>query len=126
MNQPVEAVERAQMEIHTYERVSRTTAADLIETIHRLRNGNTALLEALMDMVNQFFCRRNEDDFIYPGFVSAEEAAIAVLVEAGMAEEVNGMGYRLLWGNLEARKCSGLNTDRDPGEDNGVETEELK
>lgn len=81
------------------------------EQIARLRRDNTALLEALMDMVNQFFYHKNENDqsdedgeFILHAFMSAEEEAIAVLIDAGMAEEVKGKGYRLLWDKLEARK----------------------
>lgn len=81
------------------------------EQIARLRRGNTALLEALMGMVNQFFYHKNENDqsdedgeFIWHAFMSAEEEAIAVLIDAGMAEEVKGKGYRLLWDKLEARK----------------------
>jgi len=81
------------------------------EQIARLRRGNTDLLEALMDMVNQFFYHKNEHsqsdedgEFISHAFMSAEEGAIAVLIDAGMAEEVKGKGYRLLWDNLEARK----------------------
>ncbi|MBL8473818.1 MAG: hypothetical protein JNM98_18655 [Rhodocyclaceae bacterium] len=81
------------------------------EQIARLRRGNTALLEAMMDLVNQFFYHKNvhgqsdeDGEFISHGFMSAEEGAIAALIDAGMAEEVNGKGYRLLWDKLEARK----------------------
>lgn len=86
-------------------------AAPLEEQVEALRNGNTKLLEALMDMVNQFFYSKNEDGkddedgpILNHSFMSAEECAIGVLLEAGMAEEVPGMGYRLLWDKLEARK----------------------
>ena len=73
------------------------------DEIERLRNGNTMLLEALMDMVNQFFYT-HDGEFLSHSFMSAEEGAIAVLIHAGMAEEVEGKGYRLLWDKLEARK----------------------
>lgn len=83
----------------------------LDEQVNRLRAGNTALLEALMDMVNQFFYSKNrsgqddeDGDILSHSFMSAEEAAISVLIQAGMAEEVRGKGYRLLWDKLEARK----------------------
>lgn len=82
----------------------------LDEQVKRLRAGNTALLEALMDMVNQFFYSKNnsgqydeDGDILSHSFMSAEEGAISVLIQAGMAEEVGG-GYRLLWDKLEERK----------------------
>lgn len=73
------------------------------EEVERYRNGNTALIEALMDMVHQYF-RNSPDGIVNHSFISAEEGAIEVLVQAGMAEEVPGKGYRLLWDKLEARK----------------------
>lgn len=83
----------------------------LDEQVKQLRAGNTALLEALMDMVNQFFYSKNshgqydeDGDILSHSFMSAEEGAISVLIQAGMAEEVTGKGYRLLWDKLEARK----------------------
>jgi len=83
----------------------------LDEQVKRLRAGNTALLEALMDMVNQFFYSKNrsgqydeDGDILSHSFMSAEEGAIEVLIQAGMAEEVPGKGYRLLWDKLEARR----------------------
>lgn len=79
--------------------------------VDRLRAGNTKLLEALMDMVNQFFIGHGADgksdtdgEILTHSFMSAEEQAIAVLIEAGMAEEISRSSYRLLWGKLEARK----------------------
>lgn len=83
----------------------------LDEQVKRLRAGNTALLEALMYMVNQFFYSKNrsgqddeDGDILLHSFMSAEEGAISVLIQAGMAEEVSGKGYRLLWDKLEERK----------------------
>lgn len=73
----------------------------------KLRRGNTILLEALMDMVNQFFYEKDLGDWggtvLTHTFMSAEEHAIAALVEAGMASEVSS-GYVLLWDKLAARK----------------------
>lgn len=74
--------------------------------VERLRNGNTLLLVALMDMVSQFFSQRS-GEFLTHSYMSAEEGAIAVLIAAGMAEEVEGKGYRLLWDKLEARNEHG-------------------
>jgi hypothetical protein len=76
--------------------------------IQRYKRGNTALIEALMDMVNQFFASReiNGEEVLYHSFMSAEEEAISILLEAGFAERVfpDREGYRLLWDKLEARK----------------------
>jgi hypothetical protein len=74
------------------------------DTADKLYAGNTVLLTALMDMVNQFFYT-HDDEFLTHSFMSAEEHAIEVLIAAGMAEEVEveGKGYRLLWDKLEAR-----------------------
>jgi hypothetical protein len=72
-------------------------------TAVQYRNGNTALLEALMDMVHQHFAD-TPDGFLQHGFISSDENAIDVLLRAQMAEHVSGKGYRLLWEELEARK----------------------
>lgn len=77
--------------------------------IDRLRAGNTKLIEALMDMVNQFFRRPKTADpvggeWLCHRFTSAEEGAISILIEAEMAEEVEGKGYRLLWDKLDELK----------------------
>jgi len=66
--------------------------------------GNTALLEALMDMVFQHF-HENQEGFLNHQFISSDEAAIEVLLSAGMAEHVSGKGYRLLWDKLADRKA---------------------
>lgn len=69
-----------------------------------LYRGNTLLIEALMDMVGQRFYER---DGVYShSFMSSDEQAIEVLMQAGYAEEVEPgkNGYRLLWDKVEARK----------------------
>lgn len=71
--------------------------------VERYKAGNTALLEALMDMVLQHL-REGPDGIFNHSFLSSDEAAIEVLVQAGMVEVVPGSGYRLLWDALEARK----------------------
>lgn len=85
----------------------RADAEALEEENGRLRSGNTALIEALMDMVNQHFHRPRHDDPDVLGhmFMSANEGAIEVLLDAGMAKEVPG-GYWLLWGKLAERKAA--------------------
>jgi len=70
----------------------------------QLRRGNTKLLESLMSMVDQFFYEGKEG-VLYHAFMSAEEHAIEVLIDAKMAEECEG-GYRLLWDALEERKAA--------------------
>lgn len=71
-----------------------------------LRRGNTSLLSALMSMVNQFFYERDEGDpvgtVLTHSYMSAEEEAIEVLLDAGMAEEV-ARGYVLSWDKLAER-----------------------
>lgn len=66
--------------------------------------GNTALLGALMDMVWQFVAGDDREAVFSHTHMAAEEGAIAVLLQAGMAEEVTPGAYRLLWSALEARK----------------------
>lgn len=72
--------------------------------VESYRNGNTELLEALMDMVGQFFIGNDMDGPLRHSFMSAEEIAMAVLIAAGMAEEIGPNCCRLLWDKLEARK----------------------
>jgi hypothetical protein len=56
---------------------------------------------ALMDMVNQFF-HDGGDGVLFHSFMAAEEEAIAVLVQAELAEviEPGKNGYRLMWEKL--------------------------
>jgi len=78
---------------------------DKDEQIRLLKNGNTLLISALMDMVNQFFYTdiyTDKDGILTHSFMSAEEGAIEVLIDAGMAEEVD-KGYKLLWDKINAR-----------------------
>lgn len=75
----------------------------------KLKRGNTVLIEALMDMVNQFFIHPSIDSCSYDAtplrhsFMSAEEHAIDALIESGFAIETD-KGYVLLWDKLEERK----------------------
>lgn len=67
-----------------------------------------AMADALMDMVNQFF-REGPDGLRYHSFMSAEEAAIDVLVVVGLAVKRNN-GYELLWDRLNGWSCADLCT----------------
>jgi hypothetical protein len=69
------------------------------------RDGNTALIEALMGMASQFF-NEGEDESIMPNlFTSTEEGAIEALEDAGFAEEVEQGRYKLRWDKLAERKA---------------------
>jgi hypothetical protein len=78
-----------------------TQFTEELKQIVALRRGNTILLEALMDMVNQFFYT-GQDGTLRHSFMSCEEGAIATLIDAGFAKEVDG-GYLLLWDKLAER-----------------------
>jgi len=69
-----------------------------------LRNGNTLLISALMDMVGQFFYSKDDtaDGPLTHAFMSAEEQAIEVLMQAGFATEKEG-AYYLDWDKLNKR-----------------------
>lgn len=67
------------------------------------RAGNTALLEALMDMCNQH-CHQVNTDVLWHHFPSANEDALELLEEAGMATPTQGDGWILNWDALDARK----------------------
>lgn len=56
-------------------------------------------LEAVMFMVDQFF-PRHEDGVLYHRFMQAEERAISVLLQAGLAVKVE-KGYELKHIELE-------------------------
>lgn len=84
--------------------------AKLGEGVVKLTRGNTLLLDALMNMVNQFFYSKGQDGsydndgmILAHAHMSAEESAISVLLEAGMAIP-HPYGYVLLWDALAARK----------------------
>ena len=60
------------------------------------------LADALMDMVNQFFYHESDDyEVIKHSFMSAEELAIQVLLDHGLAVEVKPNRYKLNWENLK-------------------------
>jgi hypothetical protein len=89
-----------------------TVVVEQRQKIMALRHGNTKLIEALMAMVEQFFYSQNEQgqhdengEIFIHRFMSAEEMAIATLIEAGFAEEVEKgkNGYRLRNDLLEYR-----------------------
>lgn len=92
--------------------------------VAKLKCGNFKLIEALMAMVEQFFDasdengQYDEDGKIFSHrFMSAEERAIAVLVEAGMAEEIEPgkNGYRLredLLEQMRIERCPPINSEK--------------
>lgn len=85
--------------VRDVERISQSAdAVDAALVVDRYKNGNTALLEALMDMVHQH-CG-TVDDTLDHRFISANENAVELLEQAGMIVE----GNRLDWDALEARK----------------------
>ncbi|MHB8366764.1 MAG: hypothetical protein ACYDB0_07045 [Acidithiobacillus sp.] len=71
------------------------------DAIVALRRGNTELIEALMDMVAQFFYEGRDGLFRHSS-MSAEENAIKTLIAAGFAREISGE-YELLWDKLPER-----------------------
>jgi len=79
--------------------------ANLESDLLRLRSGNTALIDSLMDMVCQHCPSVGEKDGLlyYDAGLSSNESALLLLWSAGCAEEVKGH-YRLLWDKLEERK----------------------
>lgn len=71
------------------------------EKCMKLRRGNTALLEVVMDLVAQFgyFETGRVSGKLFHGGLSCFEDAFGLLEEAGMMA-----GGELLWRELEARK----------------------
>jgi hypothetical protein len=79
--------------------------ADLQKTIRALKVGNTYLLEALMNMAQQYLATEDEiDSTVHHQFISAGENALSLLQDAGMARTDDNVEYVLLWGKLEERK----------------------
>jgi len=76
--------------------------ADLKQQVQALRNGNTILISALMGMVGQFFYGEDMEGPLTHAFMSAEEQAIEVLMQAGFATEKEG-AYYLDWDKLNKR-----------------------
>ena len=109
-----ESVVKKLKEYDELEKECDESAARIVELNIRanaLKNGNTALLSALMDFVNQFFLSYNKDgtldedgEFLQHGHTSAEEYAVEVLTAAGMMEFVPGRGYKLLYDKLAERE----------------------
>lgn len=78
-------------------------AEEMARRLDRTQRGNTKLIEALMDMVNQHFTEGHSGGLTH-SFMSCDEGAIEVLIEAGFAEEVAMGNYVLFWDKLEERK----------------------
>ena len=74
----------------------------LEQQVQALRNGNTLLISALMGMVGQFFYGEDMEGPLTHAFMSAEEQAIEVLMQAGFATEKEG-AYYLDWDKLNKR-----------------------
>lgn len=71
------------------------------DRIERLFNGNTDLIDALMDMVNQHCsCEGGVETM----GLSANENALSVLEQAGFAKLIKGRVYRLNWKKLTERQ----------------------
>jgi hypothetical protein len=76
---------------------------------NELRRGNTILLDALADMVNQHFFHANGGpevgEFLTDNGLSANENAIAVLLDAGMARQIRDdrCWYVIDWDALKER-----------------------
>lgn len=66
--------------------------------------GNTALLEALMDMVYQHCIIDEQNETLSHDYLSANENAFAILAEAGMMRQTDNGACFLDWAALEARK----------------------
>jgi hypothetical protein len=74
---------------------------------------------ALMGMVSQHFHRPDASKVeICHSFMSADEDAIAALIELGLAEEVSSkpLRFRLLWGELEKQRSWSKNRNETPEE----------
>lgn len=72
----------------------------------KYRQNNVKLLEALMEMVAQFF-HTHEDVTLSHNNMTAEECAIKVLLELGLAQKADATSenrYHLLWDKLETIK----------------------
>ena len=78
-------------------------AEEMARRLDRTQRGNTKLIEALMGMVNQNFTKGHSGG-LAPSFMSCDEGAIEVLIEAGFAEQVEMGNYVLFWDKLEERK----------------------
>lgn len=80
------------------------------EKILRLKRGNTALIEALMDMCGQHCSSQNygkENEFteqiVSHDFLSSNERALALLNEAGYADTEDHINYLLRYDKLQKR-----------------------
>ena len=81
--------------------VATAAGTDCVCTVCDLQKQLWRVTGALMSMVNQFFMTE-EDGTISHSFMSAEEEAIDVLLDLGLAEEVTPgkVFYRLRWDKL--------------------------
>lgn len=80
------------------------------EQIKRLKRGNTALIEALMDMclahcsdANHLRQTGEQNPMVSHDFLSDNERALALLEEAGFAETLNQVEYWLLYDKIQER-----------------------
>lgn len=69
----------------------------------KLKRGNTAILEALMDMCDQYLSDI-DGDVCHHGYTSAGEQALKLLTDAGLAITEDDVTYTLSYEALEERK----------------------
>lgn len=70
-----------------------------------LRNGNTKLISALMDMCLQYLTTEDGEFEVCDHYcMAAGEEAERILVSCGMAENIDGRTFRLLWDELLKRR----------------------
>jgi len=71
-----------------------------------LRNGNTALISALMYMCMQYMTNNEDGEFEVCDHycMAAGEEAERILISCGMAENIDGRTFRLLWDELFKRR----------------------
>ena len=87
----------------------------------RLQNGNTSLIEALMDMCAQYlvgFHTKDDGNVCTHDFMSAGEGALGLLEDAGLASSKGDVYYTLDFDKLEervkaSRRAAGMGGARD-------------
>lgn len=77
---------------------------DLDNRVANLRRGNTVLIEAVMKLVSEYLFV-TKGGMLIPSFISADDFALDVLVDAGYASiNKSHNAFELHWDLLEERK----------------------
>jgi len=89
--------------VKTCERPSAKDSIELMNITKNLYAGNTALIDALCGMCEQYLSKTEDGGWMHHDFMSAGEYALTILEQAGLVEDVGG-SFRFIKNGIGLRE----------------------